>query len=66
MMATIPGSIIRHAVISDECRTGHGDQGVADEALARAKESIELILNWWAQGSGAKVHVVVTLEKPEQ
>jgi hypothetical protein len=61
---SVPGGQLCRATITDECRSGRGDEGAIDEAVRRIRQQAKWALTWWAQGSGAKVHVVVTLEKP--
>lgn len=61
----LPGMTAIHAIITDDCRTGRGDEGAVDEALKRAREELKLCLGGWEHGRGAKFHVAVTVERPE-
>ena len=61
----VPGMQAIHAVISDDCRKGRGDNGAIEEALDRARKELRACMGGWQQGRGAKFHVVVTVERPE-
>lgn len=63
----LPGIKARHAVISDLCRSGKGDEGAIDEALARLRETyLECVAGWAREGrAGVKYHVALTVERPE-
>lgn len=60
----IPGITARHAIITDNCIAGRGEEGAADEALARCKQSLMESIKGWRGHSGVKFHVVVTVERP--
>jgi hypothetical protein len=64
-MLSVPGVQLTLQTITGDCRAARGDDGAVDEAVRRAAEILRGALKWWAPGSGAKFHVVVTLEKPQ-
>ena len=61
----VPGLCAVHAVVTDDCRRNRGDEGAADEALARADRALRSALRGWDRDRGATFHVVVTVERPE-
>ena len=62
--ARIPGIKTLHLVISDECRSGRGEDGAIDESLRRIRDVYLDILKFWADKPGVKFHVVLTVEAP--
>jgi hypothetical protein len=60
----IDGICAVHAIVTDGCRANRGDVGVIDETLRRIRAQFESVLAGWAPGSGAKFHVVLTVERP--
>lgn len=66
-MATIvPGIKAQHAVISDTCRTGLGEYMAFEEAMRRLRHAYEQACNGWTIGKGAKIHVVLTVQRPDE
>lgn len=61
----VPGSIAKHAIITDTCRANRTDAGAFDEAVARLREEYEACVEGWRGKPGVQFHVVLTLEKPE-
>lgn len=55
-----------HRVITEECRTNHGDDGAMDEALATSREAIEKLYRYWPIGKGATIHVKIEVEYPDE
>jgi hypothetical protein len=64
-MLTMPGMQAMHAIVSDECRKGRGDDGVIDEVVRRLSESMRATLKGWDLGRGVKIHVGMTVERPD-
>lgn len=63
-MSQIPGIKGAHCIISDECRSNHGDIGAFNEAMRRLRDEYERCANNWTIGRGAKLHLVLSLERP--
>lgn len=61
----LPGMQALHAWITDTCRTNRGDDGAIDEVLRRLIEQLRLTMHGWKIGRGAKIHVGMTVERPE-
>lgn len=61
---TISGLCANHCVVTDVCRTNRGDEGAIEETMRRTRKTLEGVISGWARGSGAKFHVVVTVERP--
>ena len=61
-MSRIPGIPAKHAIISDDCRRGRGDDGAIDEAIRRMREAYDQLMKCWPVGRGTKFHVVLTVE----
>lgn len=60
----IPGAKAAHAVISDNCRDAHGDEGAFDEAVRRLREEYLTCLNGWKGTPGVQFHLVLNIESP--
>ncbi len=60
----IPGSMAKHAIISDDCRTNRTDAGALDEAFDRVREEYFRCAAGWPIGKGAKFHIALTIERP--
>lgn len=60
----IPGTVAKHAIIRDECRTGRGEMAAFEEAVARLRAEYIALLPGWPTGRGAQFHVVLTVERP--
>ncbi len=61
----VPGTAAVHAVISDACREGRGDAGAIDEAVERIRRGYLQVAEGWPVGAGAKIHVVLLVERPK-
>ncbi len=64
-MTTVPGIKAVHAIISDACRTGRGEDGAIEEALRRIRQEYDACRPAWPVGKGARFHVVLTVERAE-
>jgi hypothetical protein len=62
---SIPGTCAKHAIISDDCRIGRTEVGAFNEAVARLFEEYGYLCQAWPIQSGAKFHLVLTVEKPQ-
>ena len=62
----IPGACACHAIISDECRSTHGDEGALQESVRRISDHYRRIVDGWCIGKGAKIHIAITVERPRQ
>lgn len=60
----IPGSAAAHAIITDVCRQNRTDEGAWQEAAARLHREFQAIARAWDVSRGAKVHLVLTVERP--
>lgn len=61
----VPGSVVRHSIITPECRAGRGDIGAFDEAVARARQQYDEIVKGWANRvDQPKLHLILTFERP--
>lgn len=60
---TLPGVKAKHAVISTTCRQNRGDEGAADEALARLRAELLTCLANWPQEHGATFHLALTVDR---
>lgn len=59
------GSPAHHSVITPECRSGRGDEGAWDEAVARAKAAYDAIVTGWRNSERQPtLHLVLGLERP--
>jgi hypothetical protein len=65
VITSIPGSSVAHAVVTDECREKKGDWTCYDEALHRLREQYAKVVKGWPVGNGAKIHIVLTVERAE-
>lgn len=63
MSATVPGTIAKHAIISDECRRNRGEAEALAEAMDRLWREYESCAPAW-KDKGARFHFVLTLERP--
>jgi hypothetical protein len=61
----IPGSSVAHVVVTDECREKKGDWTCYEEGLRRLREMYATICKGWPVGKKAKIHLVMTVERPE-
>lgn len=65
----IDGTCACHAIITDECRANRGNIGALTEAcrrlLAQYRQATDEKTGFKV-GSGAKFHVVLTVERPER
>lgn len=55
-----------HRIITDECRANRTDVGALDEALATSRQAIEKLYGYWPAGKGAKVHIKIEIEYPDE
>ncbi len=62
----IPGLCATHRIISDDCREAKGDETVRAEVRESVNHAVARALDGWEKGKGAKIHVVVTVERPSQ
>lgn len=65
-MTEIPGTKTKHAIISDDCRTGRGEDGAFEEAVSRLRDEYKALCNGWPVGTKSLMHVVLTLERPQK
>ncbi len=63
--ASLPGSVLVHFVIGDECRQNRGDAGALDYVINRLVRGYESVVAGWSPKSGVKIHVALTVERPE-
>lgn len=63
-MAQIPGVPAKHAIITDTCRTGRGEDGAIDEALKRLRDEYLNCARGWPVGKGVKFHIALIVERP--
>src|SRR3990167_667314 len=61
---SVPGSTACHAIISDQCRRSRTDAGAFDEAVSRLRQKYEYSCSNWEIGMGAKIHLVLSIERP--
>lgn len=61
-MTEVPGIKAQHAIITDECRAGRGEEGAIDEALARIRAEYLLCVPPWRGTRGVNFHVVLTVD----
>lgn len=61
--AKIPGIKALHAVITDACRQGRGEEGAIDEALARLRDQYLGLAKFWSDKGGVQFHLVLTVDK---
>lgn len=61
----VPGIKAHHRIITDTCRQNKGPAAI-DEALASAREELGILDENWDVGKGVKLHVVVTVERPDR
>jgi hypothetical protein len=61
----IPGFIVHHRIITDQCRANRGDYAAASEALATAQLAVDQALGGYPPGSGWRIHVAVTVERAD-
>jgi hypothetical protein len=59
----VPGIIDVHAVISDACRVGRGEDGAEVETLRRVSDALRSLFRAWPIGRGVKIHVQVSIER---
>ncbi len=62
MSETIPGMIISHLVITDNCRSGRDDTATFDDAVNRLRKEFLLSMKGWKKGKNAKFHIVASVE----
>lgn len=64
-MTEIPGSPSSHSIITPQCRVNRGDEGAWDEAVARARDVYDQIVDGWSEvGPQPTMHLVLTMERP--
>jgi len=54
-----------HAWVTDDCRKMRGDDGAIEEVLRRLRNELQLTMSGWSMGRGIKIHVGMTIERPE-
>ena len=59
----IPGIKAQHSIISDKCRSTHGNPGAFHEAVKRLEEIYYKTCEGWTIGKGAKINIVMTVER---
>ena len=58
----VDGICALHAIVSDACRSHHGDEGAFDEATRQLKEQYNGILSKRRDEPGIKYHLLLTVE----
>lgn len=62
---TAIGAHAVHVIITPECRSGRGDEGAWDEAVARARAEYDSIIAGWRESPvQPTLHLVLGLERP--
>ena len=64
MVSKISGSKAHHSIISDKCRSIHGDRGAVIKALEELKEVYYKTCINFGKESGVKINIVMTVERP--
>lgn len=64
MKTTISGSLLEERIITDNCRKIKPTDQIIFEVLYSVKEKVRSVLTGWPKGSGVKIHIVVTVERP--
>ncbi len=59
----IPGTIAKHAIVTDTCRRNKGDYPAGDEAVTRLLNEYFECMDAW-KDKGAQFHFVLTIERP--
>ena len=59
----IPGIKSFHRWITDTCRDRRGEEITA--VMVGVQEELRQLYQAWPQGSGAKIHVIVSVECPQ-
>lgn len=62
---SVPGIVAQHVIITGHCRENRGDDGAFDEAVERLRVVYDRVASGWATGSGLKMHLVLTVERPD-
>lgn len=60
----MPGSMARHAIISDECRRGHGSIEAFNVAVGQLREAYVRATAGYPIGKDIKLHVMLSIERP--
>ena len=55
--------IIKHCVITDNCRNIHGDSRVLDVAYNLIKKEFDNTVKNWPKGSDVKFHLKLSIER---
>ena len=63
MQSHIEGALLEERVISDDCRRGKPTDLIVFEVLHSVEAAVRKSLSGWPKGSGAKIHVAVTVER---
>ncbi|MCR4341661.1 MAG: hypothetical protein NUW01_17435 [Gemmatimonadaceae bacterium] len=64
-MTHIPGTPCRHTVVNDDCRL-RGDTAALEEAFDQLRREYQKLTGkHYPRGKGARFHVVLTVEEPE-
>ena len=63
-MTRVRGLKALHAIITDACRQGRGNEGAIDEALRRIRQEYLACVAAWPLNRGVKFNVVLTVEAP--
>jgi hypothetical protein len=61
----VDGMCTYNRTITDTCRKNKGTLGAMDEVTAAVRKELGAVYDGWPIGLGVKVHVVVTVERPE-
>lgn len=62
----VDGTAACHRMVSDACRTAHGDIGAARIVISAAEKMLMDSMKAYPNGKGAVWHVVLTMEVPER
>ncbi len=60
----IPGRIVKHRWITDECRANKDDEGAAREAVESLYTEALVCMVGWQHRPGVRFHFVLTVEPP--
>lgn len=58
----VPGMCAQHAIITQDCRKGRGDDGAFEEAVRRLRREYEHAVKGWGDYP-VNFHVVLTVER---
>ena len=61
----VPGAAAHHSIITENCRDLRTADGAFDEAVRRARESYDRIVEGWTGNDRQpRIHLIISVERP--